>query len=197
MIANSRQVEKRHLLELEHRLFFGWRQILQIGVVTRIIRRAAEIVVPVRTRLYVDGLTRDQGHRAGSRLIITGLGFDEVQILICEWLIVIIDDRQARVMKNISEALQLAGTLELDGVLGYVAAAAAVAIATAALRSIGSAITLFLPATLLDILVFPLARVTGTGLGLDIVPPLILSSLAVGPDVLAGNRASVAANTFV
>ena len=68
---------------------------------------------------------------------------------------------------------------------------------TAVTLAIALAISLFLPASLVDILVFPLAGITGAGLGLYIIPPLILGALAIRPYVLTGNRTSVTADTFV
>jgi len=52
-------------------------------------------------------------------------------------------------------------------------------------NAVTAAVALFLPAALIDILVFPLSRVAGAWLGFNIVPPLVLGALAVGPDVLA------------
>src|SRR3970282_2607726 len=54
-----------------------------------------------------------------------------------------------------------------------------------------------LPAALVALLVLPERRVAGARLGLDVVPPHVLGALAVGPDVLAGERARVAADALV
>src|SRR3972149_6923960 len=43
----------------------------------------------------------------------------------------------------------------------------------------------------------PERRVAGAGLRLDVVPPHVLRALAVGPDVLAGDRARMAADALV
>jgi len=173
MIADTRQIEERHLLELEHRFLLGGRQVLQIRVFARVIRRAAQVVVPVRARLDVDRLAGNQRHGPGRRLIIHGRRLDQIEILIRKGFVVIIDDRQVWVMEDIAEALDLACALQFDR------------------------IAVLFPAALIDILVFPLRRITGTGFGLDVVPPLVLDALAIGPDILAGDRASVTANTFI
>ena len=89
-------------------------------------------------------------------------------------------------MKYIAK-FALAGALQLY--LTTTAVTLAIALALA--------ISLFLPASLVDILVFPLAGITGAGLGLYIIPPLILGALAIRPYVLTGNRTSVTADTFV
>jgi len=46
-------------------------------------------------------------------------------------------------------------------------------------------------------LVFPARGVARTGLGLHIIPPHVLGAFAVGPDVLAGDAARVAANALI
>ena len=54
-----------------------------------------------------------------------------------------------------------------------------------------------LPAALVLLLVFPRGGIAGARLGLDVVPPHVLGALAVGPDVLAGDAAGVAADALV
>ena len=54
-----------------------------------------------------------------------------------------------------------------------------------------------LPTALVKGLVFPLLRIANSRLGLDIIKPDVLSACSVGPDVLAGNAASMAAETLV
>jgi len=46
-------------------------------------------------------------------------------------------------------------------------------------------------------LVLPLAGIPGAGFGLDVVPPHVFGALAVGPDVLAGDRTRVATEALV
>ena len=75
--------------------------------------------------------------------------------------------------------LLLAGTFELDR------------------DTFTAAVAFLFPAALIDILVFPLARITGTRLGLYIIPPLIFGTFTVCPYVLASNRTSVATDTLV
>ena len=53
------------------------------------------------------------------------------------------------------------------------------------------------PSSMIDILVFPLVRIPGPGFRFNIVPPHILRTFPVGPDVLAGNRTGVAANALI
>jgi hypothetical protein len=58
-------------------------------------------------------------------------------------------------------------------------------------------IAILFPTAFVLFLVFPLGRVTGSRFGFHIVPPHVLGTLAVGPEVLAGDAASMAADTFI
>jgi hypothetical protein len=58
-------------------------------------------------------------------------------------------------------------------------------------------LALHFPAALVLFLIFPFGRVAGSWLGLNIVPPHVFATFAVGPQVLAGNAASVATDTFI
>src|SRR3546814_10119351 len=53
------------------------------------------------------------------------------------------------------------------------------------------------PTALPAVLVLPVFGITYAGLGLDVVEPDIFYDFTVGSDVLAGDRAGVAPNTFV
>jgi len=54
-----------------------------------------------------------------------------------------------------------------------------------------------LPTAFIKGLVLPLLGIANSRLGLDIIKPDVLSAFSVGPDVLAGNAASMAADTLV
>ena len=56
---------------------------------------------------------------------------------------------------------------------------------------------LHFPAALPLLLVFPLLRVTNAGLRFDVIEPGVFHTLAAGPDVLASDRAGVAADALV
>src|SRR5690606_8878598 len=47
------------------------------------------------------------------------------------------------------------------------------------------------------VLVLPVLGIADPGLALDVVPPVIFGTLAGGPDLLAGDRAGVAADALV
>src|SRR5690606_1659401 len=53
------------------------------------------------------------------------------------------------------------------------------------------------PAAIPAPLVLPFLGITDTGLGLYVVEPRVFHTLAVGPHVLAGDRAGVAPNALV
>ena len=133
VVADARQIEERHPLELEHRLLLGGRQVLQVGVVARVVRRAAEVVVPVRPHLDVHRLPGD--HRDGSRrgLVVHRRRLDQVEVLVGERLVVVVDHRQVRVVEDVEQPPLLARSLEVD------------------------ARRFLLPPALVDGLVFPLA----------------------------------------
>ena len=173
VVADPGQVEERHPLQLEHRFLLGGRQVLEVRIVAGVIRGPAPIVVPVRPHLDVDRLSGDQGNRSGRRLVVSRGRFDQVQVLVGERLVVVVDHRHVGVVEDVQQPLLLAGALQRN---------------PAADR---------LPAALVDVLVLPLGRIAGAGLGFHVVPPHVLGTLAIGPDVLAGDRAGVAADALV
>ena len=59
------------------------------------------------------------------------------------------------------------------------------------------ALLVSLPPAVVVVLVLPTGWVAGAGPGLDVVPPHVLGALAVGPQVLAGDRTGVAPDALV
>src|SRR5215813_10788545 len=59
------------------------------------------------------------------------------------------------------------------------------------------AILASLPAAAPPLLIFPVLGIADAGLGLDIVEPCVFHTQARGPDVLASDRAGVAADALV
>ena len=59
------------------------------------------------------------------------------------------------------------------------------------------AVLLATPAAVPALLVFPFLRIADAGLGLDVVEPGVFHAFAVGPNVLAGDRAGVAPDALV
>src|SRR5690606_15940682 len=91
-----------------------------------------------------------------------------------ERLVVVVDGRQVRVGEDVRQHAKLPTDPRVDG---------AVAVAH--------------PAALPLVLVLPLLGVADAGLGLDVVEPGVLHAFTTGPDVLAGDRAGVAADALV
>ena len=158
------------LLELPPRLLGHPRQR---RVVAGVDARSAEVVVPGRPALDVDGLPGDRrdGNRGG--LVVGGRRVEQVGVTEGERLVVVLDVGQRRVVEQLEQRAETPVQLEPQGaVLGFPAAAQA-------------------------LLVLPPGRVAGAGPRLDVVPPHVLGALAVGPQVLAGDRAGVAADALV
>jgi hypothetical protein len=98
---------------------------------------------------------------------------DQFVVVVTPGFIVIVDSRQVRIMKNVESFVQSAACLQFQ-------------------------LSVFkMPAAAVDILVLPFFRVSDPGLALHVVEPHVLGSLAIGPNILAGDAARVTANTFV
>ena len=91
-----------------------------------------------------------------------------------ERLVIVVDFRQVRIGEDVGEHAPFGADLRFD-----------------------LAVLFPDPAAIPLLLVFPFFGITDTGLSLDIVEPGVFNALAVGPDVLAGNRTGVASDAFV
>ena len=174
VVADARQVVEHDPLQLGHLLADVLRQVGHVRVVLGVDVRAAQVVVPVRAGLDVDRLAGDLGDGDGGRLVVAGRRVEQILVAEGERLVVVFQRRAARGCRTASSGRR----------------------ASSAGAGAGLAV-LQLPAAAVVLLVFPLGRIAGAGPGLDIVPPHVLGALAVGPQVLAGDRAGVAADAFV
>src|SRR5262245_26426237 len=172
VLAQPRQIHHEGLLELAVDLLLDVAEI----VVGRALRElAAQDLLPVGTPLDLGhalaGDLRDGAGRGGG----FGLGC-VVQILVLEveGLVVVVDLRQVRVGEDVGEHAPLAAELGHDLAIGPAP-----------------------PATLPAVLVLPVLGIADAGLGLDVVEPSVFDALARGPDVLAGDRAGMAADALV
>ncbi len=91
-----------------------------------------------------------------------------------ERLVVVVQRGQVGVEEDVEEALRAGAALQLQAPLAAQ-----------------------LPAAVPGVLVLPALGVADAGLGLDVVEPHVLGAVAVGPDVLAGDAAGVAADALV
>src|SRR5581483_5417154 len=173
VVADPRQVEEDHPLELVQLRPLLLAETGEVWVVGGVDGRAAEVVVPVRPRLDLHVPAGDHRDRPGGRLIVSLGGVEQLVELVRPRLVVVVDRRQRGVGEDVRE--RAAAALELQLQLP----------------------PSLLPAALVALLVLPQGRVAGAGLRLDVVPPHVLGAFAVGPDVLAGDRAGVATDALV
>src|SRR5690606_26729745 len=109
----------------------------------------------------------------GRRLVVPFRSLDQVEVLVGERFIVVVDDRQRRIMEDVEQSPELTGTPEPD------------------------AVSLFFPAAAIYILIFPSGRITGTWFRLDIIPPHVFGSFSIRPDICARHGARVTADALV
>jgi hypothetical protein len=110
----------------------------------------------------------------GGRSAGAGPGACAVLVVEVERLVVVVDGRQVRVGEDVRQHAELAANARVD-----------------------RAILVAHPAAVPLVLVFPLFRVTNTGLGFNVVEPGVFHAFTAGPDVFAGDRAGVATDAFV
>ena len=135
---------------------------------------AAEVVVPVGRPLDLHVLAGDQRLRPGDRGVLLGRRVGQRLVVVGPRLVVVVDRGQLRVGEDRQQLLEPAAGLELE-----------------------PAALVELPAALPPLLVLVGARVALPGPGLDVVEPDVLDAGAVGPRLLAGHRAGVAADALV
>ena len=97
---------------------------------------------------------------------------DQLVIIIGPGLIVFVDIRKIRVVKNLQQFSRPTAGSETE-------------------------LSSHLPATFVKSLILPLLRIANPWFGLHIVEPDVFSATPVGPDIFAGNTAGMAAETFV
>ena len=171
VLADARQVEHEGPLELEPHLV---RHLAQHGVAGRELGRAGEIVVPVRAPGDLGFLAGDERARPGDRDVVLGGRGEQPVVVVRPGLVVVLDGRHERVGEDGEQPVQPpAGAQPQPPAPGE------------------------LPAALPPPLVLVGARVPLAGPGLDVVEPDVLGARPVGPRLLAGDRAGVAADALV
>src|SRR5215831_10511583 len=88
--------------------------------------------------------------------------------------VIIVDFRQIRIGKDVCQPPPLRADLRFD-----------------------LAVLLAAPATVPPVLVLPIFRIADTRLGFDVVEPGIFHALAIGPHILAGDRAGMTPDALV
>ena len=175
VLADARQVEHERPLELELHLVLGVSpDPLDDRVAVRDLGTAGKAVVPVRAPLDRHRLAGEQRLRLGDREVVAERGVGELLVVIGPGLVVVPDVRQQRVGEDRQQLLDPAARPELE-----------------------PAVAAQHPAAPPPLLVLVAARVALSGPGLDVVEPHVLDAAAVGPGLLARDRAGVAADALV
>ena len=167
------------LRQEEHeRLLVGQAHLLLDALQVRIVRgelgAAGEPLVPVGPPRDVHRLAGELGVRARDGVAVSERRVDERLVVVGERLVVVVDRGQVGVGEDRQQLLDLPAGLEPQ-----------------------PALAVELPPAVPARLVGPLARVALPGVGLDVVEPDVLGAGPVGPDLLAGDRAGVAADALV
>src|SRR5665647_2538431 len=132
------------------------------------------MVVPVGTAFdLLYPLAGDLGESFGHRLIAAGRCLVEVAVVEVERLIVVLELRHIGLKEHIEECWSLAESPQLQFS------------------------PLAEPPPLELHLIFPLFGIADARFCFDVVPPHVLGTLAVSPDVLAGDAAGVTADALV
>ena len=169
MVADTRQIFHEQIMELQRDIAAHVPEIDILACRLPI----SQIVLPVRAPFYLHALLGDQRTRTGNRLMVLALGIYQRLIVIGPRLIIVVK-------------LWLVGMIEQ---LGHARELGARAQAQLAI--------LELPAALPFVLILPTLRIADARLGLDVVEIHVFRTFAVGPDVLAGDGARMAANALV
>jgi len=172
VLADPRQVEHERLLILG--LHLGLQAVHQ-RVLVHPLRRAGEVVIPVGAPLdLLHGASGQLGLRPGDRVVLGQRRGDQLLVVIAPRLVVVIDRGQIRVVKDGQKLLDPPAGLQPQ-----------------------PALAVEFPAAAPVLVVLPALGVAQPGLGLDIVEPHVLRPRPVGPHLLAGHAAGVAADALV
>ena len=175
VLADPGQVEHERLLELELDLVLGLApDPLDDRVEVSHLGGAREVVVPVGRPRDLRVLAGDERLRAGHREVVAQRRLDEGLVVVGPRLVVVAELGLDRAGEDRQQALEASAGPELQ--------------ATPLVE---------LPAALPLLLVLVAARVALPGSGLDVVEPDVLGPGPVGPRLLAGDRAGLAADALV
>ena len=148
--------------------------LLQDRVARQDLRRAAEIVIPVRRPRHLHRLPADQAARRRHRHVLAQRRGGEVLVVVGPRLVVVVDARQLGVGEDPRQLAQPTAVAQPQP---------AFAVAD--------------PPPVPPLLVLVGTRIALPGPGFDVVEPHVLGAGAVGPGLLAGHRAGVAPDALV
>ena len=175
VLADPRQVEHEGLLVGELDLVFGFApDLFHDRVQVAVLGGTAQVIVPVRGPGDLGVLPGDQGLGPGHREIVAQRRVHEGLVVVGPRLVVVLELGLDRAGEDPEELLDPAAGLEHQ---------------LAALVQRPAAVPL--------LLVLVAARVPLAGAGFDVVEPDVFGARTVGPGLLAGHGAGVAADAFV
>src|SRR5262249_37977266 len=172
VLADARQIHHERVFELPVDILLHCLEIVVLGALGEL---AAKDFLPVRPpfdlvhRAAAD--ERDRARDRRGRQLMCGM---QEFVIEGERLVVVVDVGEMRIGEDLGEDRQAPALLRHD--LAVLAA---------------------LPAAAPALLVFPVLGIADAGLGLDIVDPRVFHAQTRGPDVLAGDRAGMAADALV
>ena len=172
MVAHTRQIAHEQVFHVHLDLAPDLVGTDQVVVLAGVVG-AGQVVVPVWSPLDVHALAGHERARAGDGLVLAALGRRELLVVVGPGLEVVVDAGLLRVVEHLEQAD--------EGVAGAQSQLAA----------------LEFPAAAPLVLVFPATWIADARPGLDVVEVHVFGALAVGPRVLAGYRARMAAKALV
>ncbi len=172
VLAQARQVHHEGLFEGAVDLLL---HLVEVVVARALAELRTQDFLPVRAPLdLLHALATDQRTRPRGGLVLAVLGGVQVLVVEIKRLVVVVDLWQVRVGEDLGQHPPAAA-----GTRHQLAGAGAH------------------PAAVPLVLVLPFLGVADARLGFHVVEPGVLDALARGPDVLAGDRAGVAADALV
>ena len=142
VFAQSRQVEHKDIAKLQIKRHI---QTLKVDVTPACLAQTGQIIFPIRSPLEFDVITGQLRARSNGRLMPAFGAADKLVVIVTPELIVIVDGRQVRIMKNVEPLVQFAARLEFK-------------------------LSVFkMPATVVDILVLPFLGVSNPRFALIVI----------------------------
>src|SRR5690606_34497303 len=172
VLAQARQVEHAGVLDLAVDVCLD---LVEVDVLAPLGELGAEDFFPVRTPFdLLHALPGNARARSRGGLVFAGLGGVQVLVVEGEGFVVVVDFRQVGVGEDVRQYPPFAADTRVDAAVGIAHPAAAPLL-----------------------LVRPFLWVADARLGLHVVVPGVFDPFTAGPDVLAGDRAGVAADALV
>jgi hypothetical protein len=170
VFADSREIEHEDVLESKIVLII---QIPEVHVSLPGRSDTGQVVFPIRPPLDPHWFIRDQGFGTDRWLVFSQRAGRELLIIIGPWLVIVIQAGHVGIVENGEQLFRSAAGLQ------------------------GETAAIGFPAATVPMLILPCLGIAYAGLGFHIVVPDVFSPGPVGPDVLAGDAAGMAADALV